>query len=326
MDGRQGQLPDLAGDPAKELCDRRFGIGADGLILALPPQQGGDVRMQILNADGTEAEMCGNGIRCFARFLADLDGSPSGSQWRVETPAGLIIPTLLEDDQVTVDMGEPFLQPPAIPTNLPAGDPLPDGELQVAGDMLQVAAVGMGNPHAVVQVNDLDALDFDRLGPALEQHPAFPARTNVHFVQVHAPDQLQVRVWERGAGPTLACGTGACATVVATHLRGACDRQVTVQLPGGPLRIDWDDNNHIQMAGPAVFVFEGVLPSASGGDAVEAIDCANLCSDGCIRPEACPSAAAREQAMSFLDRLSLDDMVGLANSSLEERTRRRAGF
>ena len=170
------------------------------------------------------------------------------------------------------------------------------------------------------------ALDFDRLGPALEQHPAFPARTNVHFVQVHAPDQLQVKVWERGAGPTLACGTGACATVVATHLRGACARQVTVELPGGPLQIDWDGNNHIQMAGPAVFVFEGVLPSASSGEAVEAIDCANLCSEGCIRPEACPSAAAREQAMSFLDRLSLDDMVGLANSSLEDRTRRRAGF
>ncbi|MEL0265036.1 MAG: diaminopimelate epimerase, partial [Synechococcus sp.] len=204
--------------------------------------------------------------------------------------------------------------------------PLPEGELQVAGEPLQVAAVGMGNPHAVVQVADLAALDFDRLGPALEQHPAFPARTNVHFVQVHAPDQLQVKVWERGAGPTLACGTGACATVVATHLRGACARQVTVQLPGGPLQIDWDGNNHIQMAGPAVFVFEGVLPSASGGEAIEAIDCASLCSDGCIRPEACPSAVAREQAMSFLDRLSLDDMVGLANSSLEERTRRRAGF
>ena len=326
MDGRKTPLPEMGGEPAKELCDRRFGIGGDGLILALPPQQGGDVRMQILNADGTEAEMCGNGIRCFARFLADLDGSPSGTQWRVETPAGLIIPRLLEGDQVTVDMGEPFLEPASIPTNLPAGSPLPDGELQVAGEPMQVAAVGMGNPHAVVQVADLAEVDFDRLGPALEQHPAFPARTNVHFVQVHAPDQLQVKVWERGAGPTLACGTGACATVVATHLRGACARQVTVQLPGGPLQIDWDGNNHIQMAGPAVFVFEGVLPSASGGEAIEAIDCASLCSDGCIRPEACPSAVAREQAMSFLDRLSLDDMVGLANSSLEDRTRRRAGF
>ncbi len=326
MDGRKTPLPEMGGEPAKELCDRRFGIGGDGLILALPPQQGGDVRMQILNADGTEAEMCGNGIRCFARFLADLDGLPSGTQWRVETPAGLIIPRLLESDQVTVDMGEPFLDPASIPTNLPAGSPLPDGELQVAGEPLQVAAVGMGNPHAVVQVADLAALDFDRLGPALEQHPAFPARTNVHFVQVHAPDQLQMKVWERGAGPTLACGTGACATVVATHLRGACARQVTVQLPGGQLQIDWDGNNHIQMAGPAVFVFEGVLPSASSGEAVEPIDCASLCSEGCIRPEACPSAAAREQAMSFLDRLSLDDMVGLANSSLEDRTRRRAGF
>ena len=123
MDGRKTPLPEMGGEPAKELCDRRFGIGGDGLILALPPQQGGDVRMQILNADGTEAEMCGNGIRCFARFLADLDGSPSGTQWRVETPAGLIIPRLLEGDQVTVDMGEPFLEPASIPTNLPAGAP-----------------------------------------------------------------------------------------------------------------------------------------------------------------------------------------------------------
>ena len=326
MDGRKSRLPEMAGEKAEALCDRRFGIGADGLILALPPQQGGDVRMQILNADGTEAEMCGNGIRCFARFLADLDGSPSGTQWRVETPAGLMIPELLDGDQVTVDMGEPFLEPATIPTNLAAGAPLPDSELQVSGETLQVAAVGMGNPHAVVQVSDLNALDFDRLGPALEQHPAFPARTNVHFVQVHGPEHLQVRVWERGAGPTLACGTGACATLVATHLRGACDRQVTVELPGGPLQILWDNSNHLQMAGPAVFVFAGELPSPAAGIEAEVVDCANLCGDGCIRPEACPSAAAREQAMSFLDRLSLDDMVGLANESLEERTRRRAGF
>lgn len=340
MDGRRGDLPDYSGGPARALCDRRFGIGADGLILALPARDGGDVRMQILNADGSEAEMCGNGIRCFARFLADLDGSGVGMSWRVETPAGVIIPKLLEGCQITVDMGEPILEPAGVPTTIASGHPLADAELEVDGLRLQVAAVGMGNPHAVVQVSDTASVDLERLGPALEQHPAFPARTNVHFVAVESPDRLRVRVWERGAGPTLACGTGACATLVATHLRGACERKATVELPGGPLQISWDQSNHLQMAGPAVLVFSGTLADptsadASGDSAVNAsedpsqeteIDCATACSEGCQRPQACPSAAAREQALAFLDQVSLDQMVNLANNSVEERTRRRIGF
>tara|TARA_E500000178_G_scaffold245865_1_gene242312 strand:+ start:21627 stop:22670 length:1044 start_codon:yes stop_codon:yes gene_type:complete len=340
MDGRRGDLPDYSGEPARALCDRRFGIGADGLILALPARDGGDVRMQILNADGSEAEMCGNGIRCFARFLADLDGSGVGMSWRVETPAGVIIPKLLEGCQITVDMGEPILEPAGVPSTIAPGHPLADAELEVDGLRLQVAAVGMGNPHAVVQVSDTASVDLERLGPALEQHPAFPARTNVHFVAVESPDRLRVRVWERGAGPTLACGTGACATLVATHLRGACERNATVELPGGPLQISWDQSNHLQMAGPAVLVFSGTLADptsadASGGSAVNAsedpsqeaeIDCATACSEGCQRPQACPSAAAREQALAFLDQVSLDQMVNLANNSVEERTRRRIGF
>ena len=340
MDGRRGDLPDYSGEPARALCDRRFGIGADGLILALPARDGGDVRMQILNADGSEAEMCGNGIRCFARFLADLDGSGVGMSWRVETPAGVIIPKLLEGCQITVDMGEPILEPAGVPSTIAPGHPLADAELEVDGLRLQVAAVGMGNPHAVVQVSDTASVDLERLGPALEQHPAFPARTNVHFVAVESPDRLRVRVWERGAGPTLACGTGACATLVATHLRGACERNATVELPGGPLQISWDQRNHLQMAGPAVLVFSGTLADptsadASGGSAVNAsedpsqeaeIDCATACSEGCQRPQACPSAAAREQALAFLDQVSLDQMVNLANNSVEERTRRRIGF
>ena len=342
MDGRRGDLPDFSGEPTRQLCDRRFGIGGDGLILALPPQADGDVRMQILNADGSEAEMCGNGIRCFARFLADLDQSPVGTSWRVETPAGMIIPELLSDDQVTVDMGTPFLDPATVPSTIAAGSPLAEAELDVAGDQLMVAAVGMGNPHAVVQVQDLEALDFDRLGPALEQHPAFPARTNVHFVSVQAPDRLTVRVWERGAGPTLACGTGACATLVATHLRGACERRATVELPGGPLKIHWDEQDHLQMAGPAVFVFSGTVPAAANqpgsSDATTispnvaavssnaSIDCATACAEGCQRPDDCPSAAARAQALALLDQVSLDELVNLANASVEERTRRRIGF
>ena len=338
MDGRRGDLPDYSGEPARALCDRRFGIGADGLILALPPQGSGDVRMQILNADGSEAEMCGNGIRCFARFLADLDGSDVGMQWRVETPAGLIIPKLLDGDQVTVDMGEPILEPAAVPSTIPAGEPLADAELVVAGERVQVAAVGMGNPHAVVEVSDIESIDFDRLGPALEQHPAFPARTNVHFVAVDAPDRLRVKVWERGAGPTLACGTGACATLVATHLRGSCGRSATVELPGGPLEISWDATNHLQMAGPAVLVFSGSIPEQPVGQTAQdkpavagkvtntVIDCATACTEGCQLPEACPSSEARAQALAFLDEVSLDQMVNLVNNSVEERTRRRIGF
>ncbi len=304
LDGRTGTLPSFAGEPAQQLCDRHFGIGADGLILALPPQAGGDVRMQIFNADGSEAEMCGNGIRCFARFLADLDAAPVGKSWQVETAAGRIVPQLLEGDLVSVDMGRPFLEPSAIPTSIAAGNPLADQELEVAGERLWVAAVGMGNPHAVVQVLDLEQLDFERLGPALEQHPAFPARANVHFVQVIAADRLRLRVWERGAGPTLACGTGACASLVATHLRGACGREASLELPGGPLQIRWDDNDHLQMAGPAVHVFSGVLADNSEASAGA-------------------SDAGYQQALALLDNLSLDQMVNLANNSLEERNRRR---
>ncbi|MEB3177020.1 MAG: diaminopimelate epimerase [Synechococcus sp.] len=339
MDGRRGELPDFSGEPARQLCDRRFGIGADGLILALPARADGDVRMQILNADGSEAEMCGNGIRCFARFLADLDHSPVGTRWRVETPAGMIIPELLGDEQVTVDMGSPFLDPATVPSTIAAGNPLAEAELEVAGERLMVAAVGMGNPHAVVQVEDLNSIDFDRLGPALEQHPAFPARTNVHFVCVQRPDHLSVRVWERGAGPTLACGTGACATLVATHLRGACGRSATVELPGGPLEIHWDKHDHLQMAGPAVFVFSGTVTkseadaasstpesTADVATASPGIDCATACADGCQRPDDCPSAAGRAQALALLDQVSLDQLVNLANASVEERTRRRIGF
>ena len=197
MDGRRGDLPDYSGEPARALCDRRFGIGADGLILALPARQGGDVRMQILNADGSEAEMCGNGIRCFARFLADLDGSGVGMSWRVETPAGVIIPKLLEGSQITVDMGEPILEPAGVPSTIAPGHPLADAELEVDGLRLQVAAVGMGNPHAVVQVSDTASVDLERLGPALEQHPdTFLGRAlenRRHLAEGERPVSLPVR-------------------------------------------------------------------------------------------------------------------------------------
>ena len=244
-----------------QICDRRFGVGADGLILALPPRQGGELRMRIFNADGSEPEMCGNGIRCLARFLADRDGDAPGRRWLIETLAGTIIPELQADGSVRVDMGPPCLRPETVPTTLavgPAG--LPQGVLMVADQTLAVAAAGMGNPHVVIPVADLDAVDLETLGPLLEQHDAFPARTNVHFVQVLSPNHLRMMVWERGAGPTLACGTGACATLVACHLLGLAERRARLDLPGGALEIEWDGaNGPVWMTGPAEAVFHGQL-------------------------------------------------------------------
>ncbi|MFM1811102.1 MAG: Diaminopimelate epimerase [Cyanobacteriota bacterium] len=336
-------VPQLTVERVQRLCDRRFGVGADGVILALPAQAGGDVRMRIFNADGSEPEMCGNGIRCLARFLADSDGDQAGRRWQVETLAGRIVPELQADGTIRVDMGAPFLRPEAIPTTLevgPAG--LPQGSLEVGGITLQVAAAGMGNPHVVIPVDDVDAIDLEGLGAALEVHPAFPARTNVHFVQVLDPSHLRMRVWERGAGPTLACGTGACATLVACRLLQLCATEARVDLPGGPLSIAWDGEagSSVWMSGPAVAVFDGLVTPELWGDEPSpampvpmtaqvptaerpVVDCATVCVNGCIQPEACPSAEARARAMALLERSSLDDLVNLASDSLESRTRAR---
>ena len=205
LDGRRAPEPDtafgLTADWVRELCDRRFGVGADGVILALPASAGGELRMRIFNADGSEPEMCGNGIRCLARFLADIDGDGPGRTWQIDTLAGRIVPELLDDGRIRVDMGAPFLVPEQVPTTLavgPAG--LPQGELEVEGECFAVAAAGMGNPHVVIPVDCVEEIDLERFGAGFEHHPAFPARTNVHFVEVLAPDHLVMRVWERGAG------------------------------------------------------------------------------------------------------------------------------
>ena len=356
LDGRQGPggdfCFDLTPERVRRLCDRRFGVGGDGVILALPPREGGELRMRIFNADGTEPEMCGNGIRCLARFLADSDGDQPGRTWQIETMAGRIVPQLQADGTIRVDMGAPFLAPDAVPTTLatgPAG--LPQGELDAAGERFAVGAAGMGNPHVVIPVADLAAVDLERWGSALEVHPAFPAKTNVHFVQVLRPDHLVMRVWERGAGPTLACGTGACATLVVCHRLGLCARQAQLDLPGGPLWIEWDgDSDHLFMSGPAEAVFDGVVTPALWGDgpvpvpaatavapapapaspspradaSATAVDCATACVQGCVRPEACPSAEARARVEALLQSSSLDDLVALATNSLESRTRARA--
>ena len=346
----------LTPESIRRICDRRFGVGGDGVILALPPRRGGELRMRIYNADGTEPEMCGNGIRCLARFLADLDQDGPGRSWRVETLAGEIVPELLADGRVRVDMGRPFLRPEEVPTTLPIGsNGLPQGQIEVLGESFEVAAAGMGNPHLVIPVADGASIDLEALGPALEVHPSFPARTNVHFVQVVSPSHLVMRVWERGAGPTLACGTGACATLVACHSLGLCERQARVDLPGGPLEIRWDGSSgHVFMTGPAEPVFDGVLapdlfedlrapgpvdqgrPQQAAPEAaaspISAVDsdgagaeipCAVACVNGCIRPDDCPSAAARAKVDALLEGRSLDDLVAIATSSLEARTRTR---
>ena len=345
LDGRGASSTDasygLTPERIQRLCDRRFGVGADGVILALPPRQGGELRMRIFNADGTEPEMCGNGMRCLARFLADSDGDLPGRQWQIETLAGRIVPELLQDGSIRVDMGAPFLDPESIPTTLACGENgLAQGNLEVAGSSFAVGAAGMGNPHVVIPVDDVEAVDLERYGAAFEVHPAFPARTNVHFVQVITPTHLVMRVWERGAGPTLACGTGACATLVVAHLLGLAERCGRLDLPGGPLEIDWDQaSGHVFMAGPAVAVFDGVVtpelwgdepfeleapaPVQKQPDASPAVDCASVCTNGCIRPEACPSAQARARVDALLNGSSLDDLVALATNSLESRIRSR---
>ena len=317
----------LTPEIVQRLCDRRFGVGGDGVILALPPQGDGELRMRIFNADGTEPEMCGNGIRCLARFLADSDGDGPGRCWQIETLAGRIVPELQSDGRIRVDMGAPFLEPATIPTTLAVGAAgLPQGELEVLDQRFAVAAAGMGNPHVVIPVTDVAAIDLDRYGPALEHHPVFPARTNVHFVEVLNPEHLVMRVWERGAGPTLACGTGACATLVACHSLGLCERRARLDLPGGPLEIHWSpDDGHVFMTGPAEAVFDGVVTPRLLGleEPAASIDCARVCVRGCIRPEACASAEARARVEALLAGTSLDDLVAMASESAASRGQAR---
>jgi diaminopimelate epimerase len=250
-------------DPAalsRVISDRHFGVGSDGLILICPSERA-DARMRMFNADGSESEMCGNGIRCVAKYLHD-HGIVRKPTLTIETGRGILT---LECQvqagkvhQVRVDMGEPILQAAKIPTTLP-GDPPKDALL--ASQNLRVTCVSMGNPHCVTFVDEItDALVLG-IGPKIEHEPAFPKRTNVEFVWVHGPAEVTMRVWERGSGETLACGTGACAVAVASALTGRTRRHITIHLRGGDLDLDWNEaDNHVYMTGPAVEVFSGEWP------------------------------------------------------------------
>ncbi len=240
---------------AKRLCDRRFGVGADGLILALPSDRA-DARMRIFNADGTEPEMCGNGIRCLGKFLYD-NGICRRKSMAIETLAGVLALEIEAEDgaarRLTVDMGAPIFDPAKIPVDAAVNRVT----LDAAGRRLDFFCVSMGNPHAVTFDLYPQDEEFQRLGALLERHPLFPRRANIEFCRVNASGGADVRVWERGAGPTLACGTGACAVLAAGASLGLLPREADIALPGGTLRIRWDDGGHLFMNGPAQVSFTG---------------------------------------------------------------------
>ncbi len=258
---------------ARRLSDRHCGVGGDGLIM-LAPSKIADVRMEMYNADGSRGEMCGNGIRCLARLHYERAAHPR-NPLRVETDAGVKTVTLglngARATAATVDMGEPILEGSEIP--VAAGGRIVGRPLEVGGRTFAITAVSMGNPHCVVFVEDeaifaLDDNEFARIGRQFEHHPFFPRRVNTEFVRPLAPDALRMRVWERGSGETLACGSGACASLVAAALTGRSGRRATVELRGGRLEIEWRergaDANHVMMTGDAVKVFSGEVEVGDG--------------------------------------------------------------
>ncbi len=246
-------------DVAIKLSDRHTGIGSDGIVMILPSKTC-DFRMRMFNSDGSEAEMCGNASRCVGKYVYDK-GLTKKTKVSLETLAGKKILNLHvvdgKVDMVTVDMGEPILRGVDIPTifDLPTVVSQP---IVVSGKKVLTTCVSMGNPHSVVYVEDVDSLDLEKIGPSYECHPAFPHKTNTEFVEIISRNEVKMRVWERGAGETMACGTGACAVAVASVLNGFTDRDVRVKLRGGDLQIKWDDDdNHVYMTGPATTVYEG---------------------------------------------------------------------
>lgn len=245
---------------ARRICHRNFGVGADGLIIVLPSGRA-DFKMRIFNPDGSEAEMCGNGIRCFARYVFEA-GLTTKTRIEVETGGGIIRPEVIvsngSPDLIRVDMGRPSFQPRDVPVDL-EGEAVISRKVNFGQFEYPITCVSMGNPHCVIFVEDLDAIDICAAGPIMENASIFPRRTNVEFVRILDQDRIKVRVWERGAGMTMACGTGACASLVAAAFNKLTGRKAEVRLPGGSLDIEWHEDDHVYMTGPAVPVFEGVL-------------------------------------------------------------------
>lgn len=241
------------------ISDRHYGVGGDGLILIMPSEKS-DVRMRIFNADGSEAQMCGNGIRCVARFAHDR-GICEKDIIRVETLAGEKTVKLFFKDglfeKARVDMGVPDLRKGALPMSGYPEDEASNIKIEALDLKLTATCVSIGNPHCVIFVDDVDEIPLENIGPAIENHEVFPERINVHFVQIIAPGEVRVRTWERGSGITLACGTGACAVCVVGAHSGRTERSVLAHLPGGDLELDWASNGHVYMTGPAEEVFRG---------------------------------------------------------------------
>ncbi|GAC1331280.1 MAG: diaminopimelate epimerase [Candidatus Dormibacteria bacterium] len=248
---------------ALRTCDRRRGAGADGLLVLQPPEGSADFKMLYINADGSPAEMCGNGVRCIAKYALDI-GATTKLVIDWETGAGPVRTEVLERNaaraRVRVNMGAPRLRPVEIPVAA-EGDMVREQPFSVDGTSLTLTCVSMGNPHAVTYVESVSTFPLERIGPLVEHHPAFPSRTNFEIVEVVAPGHLRMRVWERGVGETMACGTGACAVAVASRLVRGTDESVAVDLPGGRLDISWREGGDVMMTGPAETVFVGKLTS-----------------------------------------------------------------
>jgi len=247
---------------AQAMCDRHLGVGADGLILVLPSSRA-DVRMRMFNPDGSEAEMCGNGLRCIVKYAVEGGlARPRAGRIDVETLAGVLAAQTFGDgrtvERVRVSMGVPRFAPAEVPVLVEAEPPIVDLPLEVAGHALRLTCLSMGNPHAVHFLDGpVDAYPLEEVGPLVEHHPLFPQRVNFEVAQVLADDRIEVRVWERGAGATLACGSGAAATIVAARLHGLVGERVDITLPGGTLAAEWDGRGEVYLSGPAERVFAG---------------------------------------------------------------------
>lgn len=252
-------VPDRLPELAEEMSDRHFGVGGDGIVLICPSDKA-DFRMRMFNNDGSEARMCGNASRCIAKYVHDHNLTDK-TCISLETLSGIKVLSLNmspsgEVESVTVDMGEPEFNADLVPVRSTAGKMVEEPVATSCGEV-RVTAVSMGNPHGVVFVDRIEDVPFETLGPELEKHSMWPDRANIEFLQIISPTEARMRVWERGTGETLACGTGACASAVAAALTGRCGREVTIHLRGGDLNIRWADNGHVMMTGGATEVFEG---------------------------------------------------------------------